>query len=77
MDPLHIFVLEHSFSSLRPFESTSKNIVDSLLKLNFDGDGNVSTLDQLYSFICKCKHFKIFAKNEVCMLLTLTFEGRI
>jgi len=77
MDSLCISILEHAFISCKPTRSISKKTINSLSKINFDGEGIIFDFVHLRRFNPKCKSFEIYNENELCRLFTLTFQGRI
>ena len=76
MAPLHIFTKYHAFSLIRPFGSISSKTVNLLLRVKFDGEGEVYAFDQISQFIHKFLSCGIFNYNYLCKLFTLTFKGR-
>lgn len=77
MDPLHISILEHDFSSPRLPRSIPKKIVDFLSKVKFDGERIISTFNHICQFNHKCKSHKISNDNEFFKLFPLIFSERI
>jgi hypothetical protein len=77
MAPPCISILEHVFIMCKPTRSISKKTINSLSKLNFDGEGVIFSFVHLCRFNPKYKSFEIYNENELCRLFTLTFQGRI
>ena len=61
------------------FNFTMVNIpnetINLLLKLEFDGEGDISAREHLGKFLCKCNKHNIVDLNATCRLFALTLFG--
>jgi hypothetical protein len=75
MAPGQITVLEHDFNV--SLLVTPNKTTDLFSELTFDGEGNTSAVDHISNFFYKCLKNKIIDLNLICILFTLTFQGRV
>ena len=79
MAPTNIPMFEYAFNyGCTSIKKHFMEIVDSLSKLKYDGESNVSSSNHIWAFLLKCKSFRIIDDGDlVSKLFTLTLRGRI
>ena len=77
MAPIHIPAWDHAYSLPRPMHGISKKTVYLLSKIKFDGENKTFACRHISEFNLACNNIKVFQDVELCILFTLTLEGRI